>query len=140
MMKLNTYLTFNGNCEEAMNFYKEILNGEFTTFMRFGEAPPNAFPVADEHKDLVMHCTLEFGEATLMASDTNQPEHLVTGSNYHLSIGTDVTKGEAAFNALSEGGQILMPYADVFWGGKFGMLVDKYGIQWMVSSDHKPED
>ncbi len=139
-MKLNTYLTFNGTCEEAMNFYKNIFNGEFTTFMRFEDAPADAFPVADEHKNLVMHCTLEFDGATLMASDTNEPEHLVTGSNYHLSINASEAQGEATFNALSNGGNIMMPYTDVFWGGKFGMLVDKFGIQWMVSSDHKPEN
>ncbi len=139
-MKLSTYLNFNGTCEEAMNFYKKVFGGELTTFMRFADAPPDAFPVPEEHKHLVMHCTLEFGTTRLFASDTLEPEQLVMGNNYHISIGTNIEEGEATFNALSNGGQIIMPYAEVFWGGKFGMLKDKFGIQWMVSSDHEPQN
>ena len=139
-MKLQTYLTFNGNCEEAMTFYKDVLQGEFTTMMRFSEAPPSAFEVPAEYQNQVMHCTLEAQGATLMASDTIEPDKLNMGSNYSLSVGAESeAQGAQIFNQLGEGGQVVMPYEDAFWGGKFGMLVDKFGIQWMVSSDHKPE-
>ncbi len=139
-MTIQAYLTFNGNCEEAMGFYKDVLNGEFTTMMRFSEAPPGAFSVPEEYQNQVMHCTLEAQGAVLMASDTMEPDKLNVGSHCSLSIGVKTEdEGAAIFNQLSEGGHVAMPFEDAFWGGKFGMLVDRYGIQWMVSSEHKPE-
>ncbi len=140
-MKLESYLTFAGNCEEAMNFYKGVLGGEFQTLMRFGEAPPDAFEVPEEHKNLIMHCTLITRGCTLMASDTIEPEKLTVGSNYSLSVGiADENEASSIYDQLSEGGQVIMPYDDAFWGGKFGMLIDKFGIQWMVSGgEHKTE-
>lgn len=140
-MRLNTYLAYkDGRCEEAMTFYKDIFNGEFTTFMRFGEAPPTAFKVAEKDKDLVMHCTLEFNNCLLMASDTILPDKVNPGNNFSLSINV-ANENEAAsyFNALMEGGTEIMPFEDAFWGGKFGMLLDKFGVQWMFTSAHKTE-
>ena len=137
-MKLNTYLAFKGNCEDAMNFYKDVLDGEFTTFMRFSEAPPGTMEVPESMKNMVMHVTLESRGCTLMASDNIQ-EHMKVGNNFSLSINlSDDEEASAVFNSLAEGGQVIMPYENAFWGGKFGMLLDKFGVQWMVSSDHKP--
>ncbi|NND51317.1 MAG: glyoxalase/bleomycin resistance/extradiol dioxygenase family protein [Flavobacteriaceae bacterium] len=137
-MRLNSYITFNGNCEDAMNFYKDIFDGEFTTYMRFHEAPGDAFPVPDFAKDLVMHCTLEFSDCTLMASDTLNGDELKVGTNISLSINAAENEAASIYNSLLEGGQSLMPFEDAFWGGKFGIIRDKFGIQWMVSSEHKP--
>ncbi|MEK6155558.1 VOC family protein [Flavobacteriaceae bacterium 3-367] len=135
-MRFNPYLTFNGNCEEAMNFYKAVLNGEFTSLMRFSEAPAGVMQVPESANNLIMHCTLEFEGCTLMASDTLE-EHFAQGNHASLTINVnDAGKAETLFNGLLDGGKAIMPFADAFWGGKFGMLTDRFGIQWMLTSDH----
>ncbi|WP_299556255.1 VOC family protein [Seonamhaeicola sp.] len=136
-MKAHTYLHFNGNCETAMNFYKDVLDGTMTTFMRFGEAPEEAFKAPDFAQNWVMHCTLEFGGTLLMASDyLSQDQDFVSGSNFAVSISVDdEAQGQAICDSLAEGGKLMMPFMDAFWGGKFGMLQDKFGVHWMVSCD-----
>ncbi len=137
-MQLNPYITFNGNCEAAMNFYNDVLNGEINILSRFSEMPEEVCLISDQDKDLIMHCTLDFDGGRLMASDTIEPEKLKIGSNCTLSVSiADEDEGSAVYNSLAEGGQSIMPFNDAFWGGKFGMLIDKFGMQWMVSSDHK---
>ena len=134
-MTLNPYLTFNGNCEEALNFYADVLDGEIKMLMRFEETPPDAFKVPPAAKQLIMHATLVCKGNTILASDTIDEE--VNGDNISLSIGAeDNEEGIAIFNSLQEGGHVIMPFSDVFWGGKFGMLTDKFGIKWMVSGPH----
>ena len=137
-MKADTYIQFNGNCESAMNYYKEVLDGELTVLMRFSEAPPETMQVPEGAKDLIMHSTLSFDGCIIMGSDTIGPP-LVEGNNFSVSIGTDEVRAEKIYNSLMESGTSIMPFEAAFWGGKFGMLKDKFGIQWMVSSDHKPE-
>ncbi len=138
-MKLNAYLTFNGECENAMNFYADVLNGELTMMSRFSEMPPSVAEIPESAKNLVMHSTLNLGNFDLMASDTIEPERLNTGNHCSLSVNVDAADEAAdVFNSLAEGGIVTMPFEDAFWGGKFGMLTDKFGIQWMVSSAHKP--
>ena len=136
-MQLNPYLAFNGNCEQAMRFYEDVLGGEIKLMMRFSEAPPEAFPVSEAMKNQIMHCTLEFNGCTLLASDNMQSNH---GNNFSLSINADdEEQAIKIFDSLLEGdGKTIMPFESVFWGGKFGMLVDQFGIQWMISTDHKP--
>ena len=137
-MKIHPYLIFDGQCEEAIQFYKDILGGSISTQMRYGDAPAD-MPVSEEMKDKIMHMTLEFGEGLLMAADGMQGP-LKLGNNAHMSLNVPVAEEAAAvFNSLAEDGQITMPFKEVFWGGKFGMLTDRYGVQWMVSSQHKPE-
>lgn len=136
-MKIHPYLVFDGQCEEAVTFYKDILGGTISMMSRFSEAPPE-MPFSEDLKDKIMHCTLEFGGGILLASDGGG-EALIQGNNTYMSL--NVPEEEEAltiFTALSEDGNIIMPFEDVFWGGKFGMLTDKFGIQWMVSSEHKP--
>ncbi|MFD2824076.1 VOC family protein [Lacinutrix iliipiscaria] len=133
-MNLNPYLAFNGNCEEAIRFYEDVLGGEITMMMRYGEAPPEYFPVSDDMKNLVMHCTLEFNGCTFFASDNMESN---AGNNFSMSIDADEEEQAVKiFESLLEGGQAIMPFDNVFWGGKFGMLVDKFGVQWMVSVGH----
>ena len=133
---VNPYLTFDGNCREAMEFYKDALNGNLHT-MPFGDAP---MEVAEEHKNRVMHATLTFANAVIMASD-NMPEQTVThGNGSSISIAaTDVEEGERYFNNLSKGGTVVMPYEKTFWGAKFGMCVDKFGVQWMINCELSQE-
>ena len=137
-MRCHTYLAFNGNCEEAMNFYKDVLGGEIEMMNRFTDMPPEVCIVPDEAKNLVMHCTLNFSGCVLMGSDTIESDKYKQGNNSAISINTGEEEAYAIFNGLSQGGTILMPFEDAFWGGKFGMVHDRFGVQWMVTSEHKP--
>ncbi len=136
-MKLHPYLFFDGQCEEAMGFYNDILGGNITTVMRYRDAPPDLeFP--DHMKEKIMHMTLEASDLILMACDSSNEVNL--GNHAHLSLNiASEEEALAVFNSLAEHGEITMPFVDTFWGGKFGMTTDQYGIQWMVSSQHKPE-
>ena len=131
-MKCNMYLSFDGNCEEAMDYYKEVFNGETIVIMRYSEGPPeyNNDVIANK----IMHQTMIFGkDCELKASDSFH-EPLQKGNNFHVSISTDIEKEAIEiFNGLSKDGVITMPFEEVFWGGKFGSCKDKFDIQWMVS-------
>lgn len=143
MKTINPYLTFNGNCEEAFNFYKSIFGGEFTMVFRFKEMPPE-FPVSEADKELLMHVSLPISKETiLMGSDTSGPyaATFTKGNNFSLSVNTEgKAETDRVFNALSAGGQVAMPLANTFWGSYFGMLTDKFGIQWMISYDLPKEE
>jgi len=137
MASVNAYLNFNGNTEEAFNFYRSVFGGEFETFMRFKDAPGSE---TAPDGDKIMHVSLPISKETvLMGSDVpSQYPAAVFGSNISLSVSTD-SKAETdrIFNALSAGGQVAMPLAEQFWGAYFGMCADKFGIQWMVSNEQK---
>lgn len=141
MTTLNVYLTFKGDCEEAFNFYKSVLGGEFSYLSRFGEMPPSdkCPPVPEKDKDLIMHVSLPISKETvLMGSDSSEAfGPLPTqGNNFSLSLNTESTEeADRIFAALSAGGNVIMPMDKTFWGSYFGMFTDKYGIQWMVSCE-----
>src|ERR1043165_1961578 len=137
MATINPYLNFNGNCEEAFNFYKSIFGGEFATVMRFKDTPPNVQMPKDPSEDnYIMHVALPLGKGhTLMGSD--RPKAMGPGTmsdNFSVSVDTD-SEAEARkiYEALSKGGKVIMPFEKTFWGSLFGMFTDKFGIQWMVS-------
>ena len=137
MATTNTYLNFNGNCEEAFNFYKSVFGGEFTYLGRFGEMPGSEeSTVSEEDKNKVMHVSLPIGKSILMGSDTggDWAPSFVQGNNFSVSVTAD-SKEEAdnLFNKLAQGGQITMPLDNTFWGDYFGMLTDKFGVNWMMS-------
>jgi len=138
MATVSTYLTFNGNCEEAFNFYKSVLGGEFTYIGRFGEMPPQeGMPPMDEaDRNKIMHVGLPIGSTVLMGSDTggDWASSFIQGNNFSVSVNAEnKTEADRLFNGLSAGGQVTMPMADTFWGSYFGMFTDKFGINWMVS-------
>lgn len=140
MARFNPYLNFNGNTEEAFNFYKSVFGGEFVVLQRFKDTP-EADKVSAEDADKIMHVALPLGKDTiLMATDAleSMGQKLVVGNNFSISIGTD-TKEEAdrLFNELSAGGLIDMPLEDTFWGDYFGAFTDQFGIQWMVNYNEK---
>lgn len=144
MATVNIYLTFNGNCEEAFNFYKSAFGGEFAHIGRFKDMPadPNR-PLPAELADKIMHVSLPISaETVLMGSDAGGEwsSAYVQGNNFTISIGTK-SKEEAdrLFAELSAGGQIRMPLNTTFWGEYFGMFTDKFGIQWMVSFRTEPK-
>lgn len=138
MATINVYLTFNGDCEEAFNFYRSVFGGEFPMLSRFSEMPADAgSPIDPEDADKVMHVSLPISKETvLMGSDTGGEwaPKFKKGNNFSISI-TAVSKEEADrfFEQLSEGGQVTMPMDSTFWGDYFGMFTDKFGINWMVS-------
>jgi PhnB protein len=100
-MKLEVYLTFDGNCEEAMNFYKNIFGGEIKGLQRFSENP--GMPVPDENKNQILHCRLEFDDNVLMASDNMPGGKTISGTNVSLTLGTrDRDRTEKVFNQLAE--------------------------------------
>ncbi len=136
MTTINTYLTFEGNCENAFNFYRSVFGGEFAHVGRFSDMPddPN-YPVADEYKNQIMHISLPISkECVLMGSDTaGQGGPLTVGNNFSISISTDSKeKADIFFEKLSADGKVTMPMADTFWGDYFGMLTDRFGINWMI--------
>lgn len=138
MTTINTYLTFNGNCEEAFNFYRSVFGGEFASVSKFSDMPEDPkYPVSEEDSDKIMHVSLPISEETvLMGSDTGSEwgKNFNQGNNFSISINAG-TRAEADrfFDELSKNGKVLMPMSDTFWESYFGMLTDQFGIQWMVS-------
>ena len=143
MTKLNTYLNFAGNTEEAFNFYKSVFGGEFKTIMRFKDMPMEGvnIPTADENK--IMHIALPVGkDDVLMASDSLESlgQKLIKGNNVYVSVHPD-SKEEAdrIFKALSAGGSVEMQIANQPWGDYWGSFKDKFGVLWMVDYGY-PKD
>jgi PhnB protein len=139
MAQVNPYLNFNGNTEEAFNFYKSVFGGDFAAVVRFKDMGPAAGPVPPEAGNLIMHIALPIGNGNmLMATDAVEAmgQKVVEGNNHYLSLSAD-SKEEAdrLYNSLSAGGKIEMAIGDVPWGSYFGMFKDKFGTQWMVSYD-----
>ena len=138
-MKCDVYLNFDGNCEEAMLFYKDILDGEFQVLMRYKDGPPEYCKPEIENK--IMHLTMTFGNGCELKASDDFHKPIRKGNNFHVSVlADDEEQGYAIFNGLSDGATITMPYNEVFWGGKFGSLIDKFGVQWMVSSSHGEQE
>lgn len=140
MALINPHINFNGNAEEAFNFYRSVFGGEFAKIMRFKDLASDEFPVAEHEATKIMHIALPIGKSILMANDV--PEILGrTNENENRSkiVISAESKEEAdkLFNGLSAGGQIEMPISDSPWGSYFGMFRDKYGIEWMVDFDSK---
>lgn len=135
MATLNAYLNFNGNTEEAFEFYRSVFGGQFITLQRFRETPAAAHtPEGD--LDKIMHVALAVGGGILMGTDSLESlgQKLVQGNNFYLSL-TPESESEATvlFNALSAGGKIEQPLEKMFWGALFGSFRDKFGVQWMVN-------
>ena len=127
-INLDPYLFFQGNCKEAMEFYKSVFGGKLT-IQTMDEAPD--FPGKDKMKGMIMHAMLE-SDVRLMASDG--PKASPRAKKIELSLsGDDDAKLRKIFDALSEGGKVTMPLKKQFWGDTFGQLSDKYAIDWMVN-------
>lgn len=140
MALINPYINFNGNAEEAFNFYKSVFGGEFAKIMRFKDLSSAEFPVAEKEANKIMHIALPIGNNILMANDV--PEHLgrVNENENRSKISVSAESREEAdrlFKGLSVGGVVEFPLSDSPWGSYFGMFRDKYGIEWMVDFDPK---
>ncbi len=138
MTTVNAYLNFEGNCEEAFNFYKSVFGGEFMSVNRYREMPPGENPLPEEDLNKIMHMSLPIGNTYLMGSDVagEWGGNTVMGNNISLSISAGSrAEADQIFQGLSAGGTVTMPMNDTFWGSYFGMLTDKFGINWMVGYD-----
>ncbi len=139
-MKITPYLTFDGQAREAFAHYQHVLGGTLE-MMTFAQAPEaERFPA--EHRDRIMHACLNLGEFQLMAFDTLPGDATCGGGAYEGIKGcsislhpTSLTEAERLFDALGEGGQVLMPLEKTFWAERFGMLVDRFGVSWMINCE-----
>jgi PhnB protein len=132
MKAFQPYLNFDGNTREAMEFYHKCLGGNLSV-QTFDDVKAPGPPGSGNR---VMHARLDRGSAVLMASDTMPGQPFNAGNNVHVNVDCEsVEEIERAFKAMSEGGNVIMPLADQFWGAKFGMLVDKFGMHWMFNCE-----
>lgn len=132
------YLLFNGNAKEALNFYAKVLEGKVMFQQTYGESP---MPAGDDMKDKIMHATLQAGSLSMMISDCPPDKSSVSGNSVQLSLNfPDVPSIDKTFAAMSEGGTITMELQDTFWGARFGMLKDQFGINWMFNHDKEKKD
>ena len=143
MALINVYLNFNGNCEEAFNFYKSVFGGDFAYLGRFKDMPPqNGKTVSGKDGEKIMHVSLPISKETiLMGSDASEDfgGKVTFGNNFSISLSAESKEqADKFFKNLSSGGKQVMPMNETFWGSYFGMFVDKYGINWMVSYDKNP--
>jgi PhnB protein len=140
MTKVSIYLTFDGNCEAAFEFYKSVFGNEFSDINRFSEIPPQEGqpPVPEDLGNRIMHVVLPVNEQMEIFGSDTMPDHQhIPGNNFSLSISTDSKENaDDLFNKLSADAEVTMPITDTFWGAYFGMLKDKFGIQWMVNYDY----
>ena len=133
-MHISTYLNFNGECARAIKFYEQAIGAKVLFKMTWGESPMAKDCPVETH-GLIMHSTLTVGDGQIMCADS-PPDHYKkpTGMNVSLHV-KDKAEGERLFKALSEGGNVQMPFEQTFWSPGFGMCVDRFGIPWMVNTE-----
>jgi PhnB protein len=137
---INPYIVFNGNAEEAFQFYKSVFGGEFAMVKRFSEMATAEFPVVPQEANKIAHIALPIGKNILMANDVPNVLGVVSENENRSKISVSVqsrVEADRIFNGLSQGGSVEMPLGDSPWGSYFGMFRDKFGIEWMVDYDPK---
>ncbi len=140
MALINPHINFNGNAEEAFNFYKSVFGGEFTRIVRFKDISGPEYPAAEKEANKIMHIALPIGKNTLMANDVPESMGRVNENENRSKIYINAESREEAdklFSGLSAGGNIEVPIDDSPWGSYFGMFRDKFGIEWIVDYDQK---
>jgi PhnB protein len=131
-MNVNIYLSFDGKCAEAFDFYARVLGGSVDFKQTWGESP-TGHETPPEQRDRVMHAVLRLGGTSVFGADA-PPEWRTKPEGFSVSLNYDtVDEGRRAFEALAEGGEVKMPFESTFWAKGFGMLVDRYEIPWMVN-------
>ncbi|WP_455204672.1 VOC family protein [Kaarinaea lacus] len=131
-MQVEPYLFFEGRCEEALNFYQQALGAEVTFLMRYKDSPdPQSCSSGLEEK--IMHANVRIGESSIMVSD-GHCEDPPNFQGFSLSLAlSDVAEAKGFFNALSDGGEVIMPLAKTFWSQSFGVVKDQFGVSWMIN-------
>ncbi|PKD17211.1 glyoxalase [Salegentibacter salinarum] len=139
MATLNPYLNFNGNTEEAFNFYKSVFKSDFSHIMRFTDMPPEeegADKIPKEYENQILHVSLPIGDSVLMGSDCIEAfgQKAVFGSSNYISVTpTSEEETRRLFIELSADGEVEMPLEEMFWGDLFASFSDKFGIKWMLN-------
>jgi PhnB protein len=135
--QINPYLNFNGTADKAVQLYQSALGAKVQNIMRFGDAATN-MPVAPADKNRVMHAVLDLGPSVIMLSDTMPNAPVGTDGNVHITLDfEDADEMATKFDALAAGGKVTMPLQNTFWGARFGMLTDAYGIHWMFNCEQR---
>jgi len=131
MLGINPYISFKGNCREAIEFYKSALGAEVTFVQTVGESPmADMGPAAN-----ILHCSLKILGSTVMMSDDPSPGAAAAG-NISLAAGlNDVAEARRIFDSLADGGAVIQPLAKTFWAEAFGMVTDRFGVRWMINCD-----
>ena len=138
MQAITPYLNFNGNGAEALKFYAVALNGKIMHSQTFGES---GMPVTEESKDRIMHALFEVDKLQFMISDCQAGKEVSSGDQVHLSLNFESLELiNKTFAGLSDGAKITMELGDTFWGARFGMLTDKFGVNWMFNFDYPKEN
>jgi PhnB protein len=133
-MQVTPYLFLNGQCEAALPFYESALGAEILFMQRFKDAPSESGESMGP-PDGIMHASLKIGDSLLFASDGHGKATPYQGFSISLSV-KDTTEGRRVFDALSQGGNVTMPFEKAFWTEGFGMLTDRFGVPWMVNVEH----
>jgi PhnB protein len=133
-MDLNTYLSFDGNCEAAFKFYEKTLCGKIVAMMTYAEMPGNS-QMSKDSQNQVMHARLQLGDKLLMGSDA-PPGRFEPPKGFHVMFGIkEPAEADRLFGALSANGTVTMPIQETFWALRFGMLVDQFGTPWMINCE-----
>lgn len=133
-MRVDPYLNFKGQCEEAFKLYEKVLGGKIEAMMTYGDSPA-AEHTPPEISHWILHASLDIGDQRIMASDS-PPDRYEKPQGLFVSLGfQDPAEGERVFNALAEGGTVHMPFEKTFWSSGFGMLVDRFGTPWMINCE-----
>ena len=147
-MKIVTSLSFQGQCRAAFELYAKVLGGKITAAIPYGDAPPG-MPISDpKYRDWLMHCWLEVGDQAIMGADMDvewAPNIDKPKNGFDVTLHTeDKAEAQRWFDALSEGGHVVMPLSETFWSPGYGALVDPFGVPWMIntipSADWTPQD
>lgn len=132
-MRLNPYLSFNGRCRDAFEFYERALGGMITFIQTYGESPMGSSVPADVHGH-VMHVTLQVGDQVLQGADA-PPGQFTTPAGFCVAVQCDeAAEGERVFAALAQNGTVQMPFEPTFWAKGFGMVIDQFGTPWIVNA------
>ncbi|MEQ1553643.1 MAG: VOC family protein [Ferruginibacter sp.] len=138
MQAIIPYINFNGNGAEALAFYATALNGKTVHSQTFGES---GMPIAEDAKDRIMHALFEADKLQFMISDCQPGKEVSSGTQVHLSLNFDnLELINTTFTNLADGGKVTMELQDTFWGARFGMLEDKFGVNWMFNFDYPKEN
>jgi PhnB protein len=138
MMQMNPYLSFCGNCEEALTFYAACFGGELGQIFRYGGSPMST-DVGPDWSNKVMHATLTVGGQVMMAGDV-APDRYEAPKGFSMSLHMkDAAQADRVFEQLAAGGNVVMPLAETFWAARFGMVVDRFGISWMINCEAADE-
>ncbi len=133
-MNVNVYLFFNGNCEEALKFYRDATDGTIESLVRYGDTPNSKDHEGWRAK--IMHGVLQINGSMIMCSDAPEHKSVTMGNNFSISLNyKDEARLRQEFAAFTDGGVVTMPLQDTFWGAIFGMCTDKFGVNWMFNFD-----